>query len=136
MKILNLTQHNATPDQVKAGVVNVREEDKALLQELLTFDNIPTADEMEARAQDLAVFALTYDITGSEEMDNSEVNCLHVMIGGAPFFMSFLEKALKANYLIPMYAFSKREVIEEPHLDGTVLKKQVFKHLGFVTIED
>ena len=38
MKILNLTQHKATPDQEKAGVHNLEGDKLEKLKELLTFD--------------------------------------------------------------------------------------------------
>lgn len=54
------------------------------------------------------------------------------MVGGAPFFMAPLEAALRAVNIIPVYAFSKRESVEEKQPDGSVKKTQVFKHAGFV----
>lgn len=54
------------------------------------------------------------------------------MIGGAPFFMPFLEVALRKIGVIPFYAFSIRESIDEILPDGKIAKKSVFKHVGFV----
>jgi hypothetical protein len=55
------------------------------------------------------------------------------MIGGAPFFMSTLEKTLKEYGIKPLYAFSKRESVEENE-NGIIIKKSIFKHIGFVEV--
>ena len=54
------------------------------------------------------------------------------MIGGAPFFMGALEAALYRRDLTPLYAFSRREVVEKATDDGAVTKTAVFRHEGFV----
>jgi len=118
-KILNLTQHRATPKQVAAGVWELPAEDKEWVRGLLTFEEPPTRSELRRRARLLALFA---EAAGAEK----------AMIGGAPFFMSTLEKALKEVGVQPVYAFSRREVVEEPQPDGSVKKGAVFRHLGFV----
>ena len=41
MQIMNLTQHNATEDQLKAGVYEPSPEIKKLISELLTFEELP-----------------------------------------------------------------------------------------------
>jgi len=122
MRILNLTQHKPTPEQVSAGVVEPAEEDKQTIRNALTFDDLPTAEKIERRAQALAKVAKRY--------------CDSAMIGGAPYLMSALERALKERGIKPLYAFSKREVVEEQLSDGSVKKTQVFKHLGFVEVDD
>lgn len=57
--ILNLTQHNATPDQEAQFVVEPRM-CKAEIQKLLIFDEIPTKEEIEANAVELD-FAHRYE---------------------------------------------------------------------------
>jgi len=42
------------------------------------------------------------------------------------------ETALAERGIAPLYAFSMRESAEETQADGTVIKKNRFKHLGFV----
>ena len=118
-KIVNLTQHRATPEQVAQGVVDLPEEDMKVIHDLLTFDEIPNIDEMLYRSQKIADVANDNDAT-------------HAMCGGAPFFMSYLERELYFMGINPLYAFSKRESSEIVHPDGTVTKLNVFKHLGFV----
>lgn len=116
--IVNLTQHQATEAQKEAGVVESI--CPSVVNILLTFDSIPTKQEMKSRAGDLVLLAID---SGAKE----------AMIGGAPFFMSTLEKALKDAEIKPLYAFSKRESVDEPQEDGSVRKTTVFNHLGFVT---
>lgn len=65
--------------------------------------------------------------TGEEIFPNA------VMLGGAPFFMGALERWCYAQGLIVLYAFSARESIDETQADGSVVKKSIFKHKGFVT---
>lgn len=121
MKILNLTQHPATAEQKVQGVVDLTPEDKAVLVERLTFNEIPTRAEMVARA------AFIRDMAVNEEVEA-------VMLGGAPFFTSILEEALADAGFHVLYAFSKRESVEETQPDGSVVKKAVFKHVGFVEV--
>ena len=141
--ILNLTQHLATTEQVKAGVVNVVDNKK--LSEKLTFNSMPTAQEVNKAAEYLAALA-SYEIFWQIVNKSTEYLCpvenedlIHrrrantqVMIGGAPFLMSALEKALKAEGLCPVYAFSQRESVEVILDNGDTRKTAVFRHLGFV----
>jgi len=119
MKILNLTQHKPTEEQIKAGVIEPSEI-KSVIQTLLTFDAIPSKEEIEERAFRLAKIAYSEGIE-------------KVMIGGAPYLMSSLEKYLKHLGMKPLYAFSKR-VVEEINTENGVEKKVIFKHLGFVEV--
>jgi hypothetical protein len=54
------------------------------------------------------------------------------MIGGAPFFMEPLSRALRDAGYKPIFAFSRRESVERTMPDGTVQKVAIFRHLGFV----
>lgn len=130
MLILNLTQHPATPEQVQAGVVDLEGEQLQFLKDLLTFEEIPDSQEIQRRADILAEFGSFYE----PENNGNPIPVGRVMIGGAPFFMGALEKALRERGVTPMYAFSKRESIEKTMPDGTVRKTNVFKHVGFVSI--
>lgn len=115
MKILNLTQHAATDAQLAAGVIEPA--DKDVIKSLLTFDDLPSRAEILERAKALANIAAAFE---------------YAMLGGAPFFMSALEEALSDIGVIPMYAFSVRESVEQHNADGTVTKVNVFRHKGFV----
>lgn len=107
---LNLTQHKSTPEQGCEEPHN-----KGLIQDLLTFNEVPTKEEIEKRAASLANIA-------------ADAGADSVMIGGAPFLMPTLEIMLANKGIMPMYAFTRREVEEH---DG--LKKSVFRHVGFVS---
>lgn len=120
MSIINLTQHQATPDQVAAGVVAVdKAEDVARLQSALNFRTIPTPVKVYDAANEVVAVALNYD-------------CKKAMIGGAPFLMTALAQALRKVGIEPVYAFSERVVVEKVADDGQVTKTAVFKHVGFV----
>lgn len=119
MKILNLTQHNATPEQIKAGVVDLNERDRETWSKAITFNELPTASDIEK-----AVF-LACDLC-------LENDAIAAMIGGAPFLMSPLVDELKRIGVQPVFAFSKRESKEVVKEDGTVEKVSVFRHEGFV----
>lgn len=117
MEIINLTQHEATPAQVEAGVVPLPERAWMAKGEL-TFDVPPDLQEMRDRAA-LMVSVLRDSVAHEIEA---------VMIGGAPFFMPVLTDALRANGIKVLFAFSVRESRDLP--DGR--KVSVFRHLGFV----
>ena len=54
------------------------------------------------------------------------------MIGGAPWLMGTLETKLREYGIQPMYAFSRRESVEQKQPDGSVRKVNVFRHAGWV----
>ncbi len=110
--IVNLTQHSASAEQLTAGVVDMP--DRKLVSDLLTFDELPTEVQLINRAETLA--SLINQPAGTA-----------VMIGGAPFFMSFLIESLKKRGFIPVFAFSKRVVSE-----SNGVKTSVFRHEGFI----
>lgn len=115
MKIVNLTMHPSTPEQRKEGVFDI----PSSYREYLDFQEIPSKEVLEIRAEILAITA------SSQGADAA-------MIGGAPFFMATLERELKARGIKPCYAFSVRESIETVQEDGSVAKRSVFRHRGFV----
>lgn len=118
-KIFNLTQHAATPDQIAAGVLEPEPDLKKVIQALLTIDELPTREDLVVRAIKLRQIAYA-------------TSCPWVMIGGAPFLMGPLERELKDAGLMPVYSFSKREVVEQTDAAGVVKKVAVFKHTGWV----
>lgn len=117
-KILNLTQHPASVEQLAAGVIDLPKD--SVLFDALTFNELPTKEAIETRAKLIAGIALTHDAT-------------HAMIGGAPYLMGALETALKSRGVQPLYAFSERVSVEK-EVNGEVVKTSVFKHLGFVEV--
>lgn len=140
MSIINLTQHQATPEQVAAGVFDLPTILRGYLSELLTFDAIPSAEEIKARANDIAIMAamLARGADRAEEADGAVAEndrgalARYAMIGGAPYLMAPLEIALCDNEIQPLYAFSVRESVEQEQPDGTVRKINIFRHAGFV----
>jgi hypothetical protein len=120
--IANGTQHPASSEQRDDGVVDLDEEIHKDLQQLLTFEDIPTSGEMLDRAIQIARLL--------EQGTSRGISS--VMIGGAPFFMSTLERVLKARKWRVCYAFSRRESVENVGDDGKVVKSSTFRHLGFV----
>lgn len=133
-KILNLTQHNATPEQVAQGVVEPSPTNKARIIELLTFDDIPDYAQIAERARELG--KIVWDEFGimddNDAQSDDKPDCL-AMIGGAPYLMPELHFVLATEfYTTPLFAFSKRVSEEKVNPDGSVTKTQVFKHLGFV----
>ncbi len=117
--ILNLTQHPATKEQMEAGVVDLSGGMVNALRELLTFNELPDPMEILDRAEKIADLA-------------EQVGARKAMIGGAPYLMASLEYELRKRWIEPLYAFSRRESVEEPQPDGSVKKSTVFRHSGFV----
>ena len=141
--IINLTQHDATDDQIKAGVVDLPHPYKEKLKDLLTFDELPTCDEVKARAK--AVKELVLDVFQDKSSPiRKEVKAMldakddgfkdfniAFMVGGAPFLMKpLIDELEKIGY--PVFAFSKRVVDEVKQADGSVRKVTIFKHEGFI----
>ena len=118
-KIIKLTQHTATAEQSAEGVFEPK--DKTAVQQLLTFEDLPKKEDILARAEALANIAEAEGATSA-------------MVGGAPYLMGALENALKERGIQPLYAFSIRESVEETLPTGEVIKKNVFRHLGFVEV--
>lgn len=115
--IINLTQHSASAEQLEAGVVNMQ--DQKLVSELLTFDELPSAEQIINKAEVLA--SLIHEPMSTQ-----------VLIGGAPWLMAPLINSLKKRGFVPVFAFSKRVSAEELQTDGSVKKISVFKHEGFI----
>lgn len=123
--ILNLTQHPATPEQIAQGVVDLDEDSRKVLAELLTFDA-----DMLASNPDCAT-----DIVNERAADIARLFALDrpaAMIGGAPYLMAHLEQALRDVDCTPMYALSDRVSAEQVQPDGSVRKVNVFRHVGFL----
>ena len=119
MATVNLTMHKATPDQVEAGIFDLEGGAREQLLKLLDFAEPPTAREVRTRAADIADLAVA---TGAER----------AMIGGALWLMAPLAEELRGQGIEPVFAFSRREVVEEAQADGTVKKVAVFRHAGWV----
>lgn len=123
--ILNATQHVATPEQMEAGLINPAPELAQDIRALLTFEAMPSPQDIYAAATQLSGLVASW--AGSLESKPTKV-----MIGGAPWFMSPLETALRKVGMQPVYAFSRRESVEITEPDGSVVKAMVFRHQGFI----
>ena len=119
MKILNLTQHRATPEQIAQGVIEPTWADKEVICKALTFDEPPSFKEVSQRLEILGRIIIDPDIDT-------------IMVGGAPFFMTALEQMIKSIGCVPVYSFSKRESRDIVQGDGSVKKASTFKHISFV----
>lgn len=118
-RVINLTQHAATAEQRAVGVSDAYGENLEAIKEALTFEELPSSEEINARAKRLARIAKAGGYR-------------RAMIGGAPYLMRPLEDSLRREGIMPMYAFTKRESVEKVGADGSVTKTAVFKHAGFV----
>ena len=125
LTILNLTQHPATPEQRREGVIDPPENVRAELVRLLTFKNRPDMEDIWLRAEWIAALAKLW----AESLGNG---ACAAMIGGAPYLMPILAHCLLVLGIEPLYAFTKREVKEEQTEDGSVHKVAVFRHEGFI----
>lgn len=157
--VINLTQHQATPEQIAAGVVDLPPNEREELCRLLTFSaadlaaNPSAAPEVvTARAQQIVstfvvprVASAARTMIGDTLAHSSDVELLRIlrpeaaaagmraMIGGAPYLMAPLERALRAAGVEPVYALSERVSTEEAQPDGSVRKVNTFRHVGFVS---
>lgn len=126
--IVNLTQHLASADQLRAGVVDLPEHRRRALLEALTFDEIPSSQQIVEAAEQIVRIAL------DNGLDEDGINPVpeFAMIAGAPWLMSTLEKGLRLCDITPVHAFSAREIKETVEPDGSIKKISVFRHKGFV----
>lgn len=119
-KILNLTQHVATEEQMRDGIFEPSPEDKQRIKSLLTFDEKPTPLILRERAEQI----------GDIVIENYMVD--KVMIGGAPYFMRYLEDVFDGYNIKTYYSFSKRVSIDEHLPDGSVVKRTKFVYEGLI----
>lgn len=137
--ILNMTQHVASAEQKAAGVVDLPEAEAAELRRLLTFHKLPAEEQIRDRADAVADLALAYllkigDPAAIASGGGADIDRIRCMIGGAPFLMPALTRAMRSRGLAPVCAFSRRESVDEDQADGCVIKRSVFRPLGFVNL--
>ena len=132
--VVNLTQHAFSADQLaefQLAGVEVIDLDTVHIRAQISFESMPSRDEITQRARDLARWVWT-QVEALEAKGIVDVSRpIYAMIGGAPFFMGPFERALSACDMAPCYAFSKRVAVEDP---ATGQKTSVFKHEGFVVV--
>ena len=124
-KVLNLTQFVASSELQEHGVVEPSDRDS--IKTRLNFNDLPNEQDLIDRATELANIAF-------QDMSEKGINEdeRYAMIGGAPFFLSELEGALREQGITPVYSYSERDVQEINMPDGSVEKKATFVHKGFV----
>lgn len=120
--ILNLTQHNATADQINAGINDLPVDFQTTLKGLLTFPTQYTRDDLEYRS--LQIHELVRDFCGT-----SKEVLEGVMIGGMPSFMPVLESVLISKGIKVGYACTERKSVDK-EVDGKIIKTAVFVHAG------
>ena len=125
-RTINLTQHEATDEQLVGGVFDVSASEREELRILLTFERIPTRALIVSRARSIALLAAANRTKGKK------AEC--AMIGGAPFLLPTLATELHRVDIRPVAAFSERKSEEKTMPDGSVRKVAVFRHLGLVGV--
>ena len=123
--IINLTQHELTPEQREFIDIECHT-DRQKVKDLLTFTKLPSKEDIYYRALDLA--AIVENIIDQDE----HVDLFLVLIGGAPYLMKPLIEELKKIGVTPVFSYTDRVSVETMQPDGSVVKTQVFKHLGYV----
>lgn len=135
MIILNLTQHQASAEQIAAGVVDLTEADARYVRAALTAESLEELDsenDLGTREDRAAIIADRAVIVASEIQDRQPDERIAAMIGGAPWLMAPLELELKERGFGVVYAFSRRVSEEQLQADGSVRKVNVFRHVGWV----
>jgi hypothetical protein len=120
IKMLNLTQHPATPAQKEDGVVDLEGEELEYLRKCITFNTLPSLEQLEKNSIDLAKIA-------------REKGYENVLIGGACYFMPVLDNTLKRFGIKPYYAYSKRNAVDKM-VDGKIITEYTFEHEGFLKV--
>ena len=120
--ILNLTQHNATADQINVGINDLPVDFQTTLKGLLTFPTQYTRDDLEYRS--LQIHELVRDFCGT-----SKEVLEGVMIGGMPSFMPVLESVLISKGIKVGYACTERKSVDKK-VDDKIIKTAVFVHAG------
>lgn len=127
MSILNITQHSASKEQLEAGVIDCPAKVFKKIKELLTFNTLPTAKDLDERSVEIAML-----VDEVVSFHDGYANVDAVMIGGAGFFICPLVNALKIYGFKTVQAFSLRESVESTNANGEVVKTSIFRHIGFV----
>lgn len=132
---INLTQHELTQEQKEdAYWVKFNSYDGTNstieIKKLLTFECKPNINEIQERATKIADIAEGIFL----QLDPEESLPHKALIGGAPYLMGALEKALKERGIQPLYAFSKRVSVETLQSDGSIIKTAIFLHEGYIEV--
>lgn len=126
--IVNMTADPATPEQLAAGVFDPTPEERAEIVALLTFDTLPEQDDIERRADDLALTALALLAARFRSLSHMEQERLlerdslsyFAMVGGASFLMPHLEQEMVAYGVNPLYPFLTKEGVHRGFVAPTL----------------
>jgi hypothetical protein len=113
--IINLTQYPATSEQLAAGVIDLPADELVVAKALLEFAELPSMDDVDDRADALANL-----VAMSGLFDEGSPMGTRVMIGGAPFLMEPLSRALRCCGLVPVFAFSHQGFVDAPGAERIV----------------
>ena len=116
-KIINLTQHVSTETQQEQGVIEPK--DKEYVKNLITFEEIPTLQDLRNRANLLVEVC-------------REMNVRFALIAGAHWWLIVLEHHLRTHGITPLQSFSKRLSFEHTNENGTVHMVKTFVHAGWI----
>lgn len=106
MVVLNLTTIRPTQKMLDAGLVNPPEEYGQEVRDLLTFDIIPSTDEVIQRVYGLVAIAAVF-------FKNRDEKKRYVMLEGPPWLVAYAHKTfLLCNYQ-PIYWFWNMEYLVE-----------------------
>lgn len=118
--ILNLSLTPTTTDQLTAGVIDLPPEEQAIARQLLTFEQLPSADDLSDRAEDLTelvTFSALFDDPTDSGNDGAPLGTT-IMIDGPPFFMEPLAQALRGAGYRPVFSFPGGGFAETPVLES------------------
>jgi len=118
IRILNLTNHSATPAQQQLGLVDIAEQREYICQ-LLSFAKIPDVDDIEQRCHKLVGLTLQLEFRAAH-------------LGGATYLTPQLHHMLIANGVDVYYSYSKRQSSEYENQNGEIEKKSIFSFENFV----
>lgn len=115
MKVLNISNHVLTSEQIE----ELRSKDLDEIVELPA--NLKAG---WAQCKPSTYIDLCEEI--GEFMVNNGIKYAH--LAGFPAAISYMVSHMNGEFI---YAYSERESVEETQSDGSVIKRNVFKHKGF-----
>lgn len=99
MSIINLTQYPTTVEMKKLGIVDLKESAYKTLLRHLVFMECPDKARIKEAAKNIAALAYTASVM---------YHTNKALIGGDPFLMPSLEKALRKLGIQPVYLFDNK----------------------------
>ena len=141
IKVINMTQHNGTEAQHRAGLVEWADAHLSHSQFLAATDGDPA--DFETLVPDDLRPSLTISPEGDTPIalaDRAQalatwadtIGVRAVMIGGHFGLTVDLSEALTRRGILPVRAVTERKSVEKTDSTGKVIKTSSFEHLGFV----